>query len=53
MALWPREDAAVRAELALLLQELGRKDEARVEAEKVLKLEPQNESARKVMAGTR
>ena len=53
MALWPREDAAVRAELALRLQELGRKDEARAEAERVLKLEPQNESARKVMAGTR
>lgn len=53
MALWPREDASVRAELAVLLQELGRKDEARAEAEKVLKLEPGNESARKVMAGAR
>lgn len=53
MALWPREDVAVRAELAVLLLEMGRKDEARAEAEKVLKLEPQNESARKVMAGKR
>ena len=53
MALWPREDTAVRAELAGLLFEMGRKDEARVEAEKVLKLEPQNELARKVMAGKR
>jgi tetratricopeptide (TPR) repeat protein len=50
MALWPREDAAVRAELAALLHEMGRKDEAREEAEKVLKLEPQNATARKVLA---
>jgi tetratricopeptide (TPR) repeat protein len=53
MALWPREDAAVRAELAVLLHEMGRKEEARAEAEKVLKLEPQNDAARKVLASTR
>jgi tetratricopeptide (TPR) repeat protein len=50
MALWPREDAAVRAELAELLHEMGLKGEARAEAEKVLKLEPQNAIARKVLA---
>ena len=50
MALWPREDAGVRAELAVLLQEMGRKEEARAEAEKVLKLEPQNDAARKVLS---
>ena len=53
MALWPRENAAIRAELAALLQEMGRKDEARAEAERVLKLEPQNDVARKVLASTR
>jgi tetratricopeptide (TPR) repeat protein len=53
MALWPREDAAVRAELALVLQEAGRQEEARSEAEKVLKLEPQNETARKILARPR
>jgi tetratricopeptide (TPR) repeat protein len=53
MALWPREDASVRAELAVLLQEMGRRDEARTEAERVLRLEPQNESARQVMSGKR
>ena len=50
MALWPREDAGVRAELAVLLQEMGRKEEARAEAEKVLKLEPHNDAARKVLS---
>jgi tetratricopeptide (TPR) repeat protein len=53
MALWPREDTAIRAELAVLLQEMGKKDEARAEAEKVLKLEPQNDAARKVLTSTR
>ena len=47
MALWPRDDVAVRTELATLLFEMGRKnDEARAEAEKVLKVEPQNALAR-------
>jgi Flp pilus assembly protein TadD len=43
----------VRAELALVLQEAGRQEEARSEAEKVLKLEPQNETARKILARPR
>lgn len=51
MALWPRDDVAVRTELATLLYEMGRNDEARAEAEKVLKVEPQNGAARRVLSG--
>jgi tetratricopeptide (TPR) repeat protein len=53
MALWPRDDAAVRTELATLLYEMGKNDEARAEAEKVLKVEPQNGAARRVLTGAR
>ena len=49
MALWSREDPALRAELAAVLKEAGRTTEARVEAEKVLKADPSNETARKVL----
>ena len=49
MALWSREDPALRAELAAVLKEAGRTAEARVEAEKVLKADPGNETARKVL----
>ena len=49
MALWSREDPALRAELAAVLKEAGRTAEARVEAEKVLKVDPGNETARKVL----
>ena len=49
MALWSREDPALRAELAAVLKEAGRTAEARVEAEKVLKMDPGNETARKVL----
>jgi len=53
MALWPRDDVAVRTELATLLFEMGKNDEARAEAEKVLKVEPQNGAARRVLTGAR
>jgi hypothetical protein len=38
--------------MAQLLLEMGRRPEARLEAEKVLKLDPGNETARKVIEGT-
>jgi tetratricopeptide (TPR) repeat protein len=53
MALWPRDDVAVRTELATLLYEMGKNEEARAEAEKVLKVEPQNGAARRVLTGAR
>lgn len=53
MALWPRDDVAVRTELATLLFEMGKNDEARAEAEKVLKVEPHNGAARRVLTGAR
>ena len=46
MALWIRDDAAVRLELARLLAEMGRKAEARAEAERVLRTDPANAEAR-------
>jgi tetratricopeptide (TPR) repeat protein len=49
MALWVRDDAPVRAELMSLLQELGRVAEARAEAAKVLKADPGNAAARKLL----
>jgi tetratricopeptide (TPR) repeat protein len=51
VALVSQDDPAVRAELAALLKEMGRESEARAEAEKVLKLDPGNEVARKIMEG--
>jgi tetratricopeptide (TPR) repeat protein len=51
MTLWSQDDPAIRAEMAQLLMEMGRRDEARQEAEKVLKLDPGNELARKVAGG--
>lgn len=51
MTLWSQDDPAVRAEMAQLLLEMGRRDEARQEAERVLKLDPGNEVARKVVDG--
>jgi len=50
-ALWCREDAAVRVELAQLLKALGREAEARAEAARALKADPANEAARKLAAG--
>ena len=49
MALWSREDPALRAELASVLKEAGQTAEARIEAQKVLKVDPGNEAARKVL----
>ena len=49
MTLWVQDDPAVRAELAAVLKETGRHEEARVEAEKVLRQDPQNETARTVL----
>jgi tetratricopeptide (TPR) repeat protein len=51
MTLWSQDDPAVRAELAALLKEMGRGAEAKAEAEKVLKLDPDNETAKKVISG--
>ncbi len=45
MALWIRDDAAVRLELARLLAQMGRKAEARTEAERVLRADPTNAEA--------
>ena len=49
MALWSREDPALRAELAAVLKEAGRTAEARLEAQKALKADPDNETARRVL----
>lgn len=46
MALWVKDDAAVRVELAGLLKELGRNSEAKAEAERALKADPNNAEAR-------
>lgn len=51
MALWSQDDADVRAEMAGLLKEMGRLTEARAEALRVLKLEPDHEPARRLLAG--
>jgi Tfp pilus assembly protein PilF len=49
MTLWVQDEPAIRAELASLLKEMGRTQEARAEAEKVLRQDPQNETARLVL----
>jgi tetratricopeptide (TPR) repeat protein len=51
MALWSRDDAGVRVEVASLLGEMGRADEAKVEAGKALQLDPANEAARRIRDG--
>jgi tetratricopeptide (TPR) repeat protein len=50
MALWVKDDPALRVELASLLKELGHTAEAKAEAERALKADPDNEEAR-VLAG--
>ena len=47
--LWSNEDAVVRVEVALLLRDMGRGPEARIEAEKALKLDPANEQAQRLL----
>jgi tetratricopeptide (TPR) repeat protein len=49
MFLWSNDDAVVRVEVALLLRDMGRGPEARIEAEKALKLDPANEQARRLL----
>jgi tetratricopeptide (TPR) repeat protein len=49
MTLWAQDDPSIRAEMAAVLKELGRHQEARVEAEKALRQDPQNEVARMVL----
>jgi tetratricopeptide (TPR) repeat protein len=51
MALWSEDDAAVRVEVAQLLREMGREEEARIEAQKALKLDPANPDARRLAGG--
>jgi tetratricopeptide (TPR) repeat protein len=49
MALWCRDDATVRLELAAVLMKLGRGAEARVEARRVLQVLPDNPAARRLL----
>jgi tetratricopeptide (TPR) repeat protein len=51
MSLWCRDDPAVRLELAVVLLDLGRKDEARAEARRVLKATPSDPEARRLAEG--
>jgi Tfp pilus assembly protein PilF len=48
-ALWCKEEVPVRLELMLLLKDLGKAAEARAEAARILKVDPQNEAARKLI----
>lgn len=48
MALWCGESIEVRVELMSVLQDLGRTDEAKAEALRILRADPNNEAARKV-----
>jgi len=47
--LWSNDDAVVRVEVALLLRDMGRGPEARLEAERALKIDPGNEQARRLV----
>jgi tetratricopeptide (TPR) repeat protein len=49
MALWSTGDASARLELAAVLKEMGRKAEAQAEAGKVLKDDPRNAAARRIL----
>ena len=49
MTLWAQDDPSIRAEMAAVLKELGRHQEARAEAEKALRQDPQNATARMVL----
>jgi tetratricopeptide (TPR) repeat protein len=49
MSLVCRDDPAVRVELAELLRDLGRDGEARTEAERVLKSDPSNQAAKRLL----
>jgi tetratricopeptide (TPR) repeat protein len=47
--LWSNPDAVAHVEVALLLREMGRGPEARLEAERALKIDPANEQARRLL----
>lgn len=47
--LWSNDDAVVRVEVGLLLRDMGRMPEARIEAEKALQIDPANEQARRLL----
>lgn len=49
MSLWSKDDLAVRVELAQLLLEMGREGDGRAEAEKVLRADPTNAAALKLL----
>jgi Flp pilus assembly protein TadD len=49
MALWVRDDPAVRVELMGLLKQSGHLAEAKLEAERVLRVDPSNASAKAVL----
>jgi tetratricopeptide (TPR) repeat protein len=49
MALWSTTDVGTRLELAAVLKEMGRRKEARAEADKVLKDDPKNAAARRIL----
>jgi len=49
MALWSTGDAGARLELAAVLKEMGRRAEAQAEAGKVLKDDPRNAAARRIL----
>jgi lipopolysaccharide biosynthesis regulator YciM len=51
IALWCRDDSALRVELATLLKHLGRDPEARAEAAAALKADPTNAAARRIVEG--
>jgi len=52
MSLWCRDDPGTRLELAGLLREAGRTEEARAEARRVLEADPDNEEARRIAGGS-
>lgn len=49
VALWAREDPAVRRELVLYLEELGRAESARAEAEALLAADPEDPVGRRLL----
>lgn len=51
IALWCRDDSALRVELASLLKDLGRDREALAEAAAALKADPTNAAARRIVEG--
>jgi hypothetical protein len=52
VSLWCQDEVPVRLELAALLKAMGRSVEARAEAERVLKAQPGNAAAKKLLEGS-